>query len=51
MTPVINVDTLLTITVPACTYYREESLQSEFRLYVHLQMGEGFPPMPKPGDY
>jgi hypothetical protein len=39
------------IKVPACTYYREEQISGEFRLWAHLQMQKRSQPMPQPGDY
>ncbi len=51
MSPVIDADQPLTMTIPACTYYREARLAGRYRLYVHLQMSPGFPPTPKAGDY
>jgi hypothetical protein len=51
MSPVIDVDQPLTMTIPACTYYREDRLSGRYRLYVYLQMSPGFPPTPKTGDY
>lgn len=50
MSPVIDADQPLTMTIPACTYYREDRLTGRYRLYVHLQMSPGFPPTPKAGD-
>jgi hypothetical protein len=41
----------LTIKVPACTYYREATLNGEFRLWAHLQMEKRSQPMPQSGDY
>jgi hypothetical protein len=49
--PSIDKDNPLTIKVPACTYYREEILNGEFRLWAHLQMEKRSQPMPQPGDY
>ena len=51
MDPAIDVGQPLTMTVPACTYYREDSLTGDYRLYVYLQMEKKFPPTPKAGDY
>jgi hypothetical protein len=51
MSPVIGIDQPLTMTIPACTYYREDRLTGSYRLYVYLQMSQGFPPTPKVGDY
>jgi hypothetical protein len=51
MAPVIDAGQPLTMTIPACTYYREDRLAGRYRLYVYLQMGPGFPPTPKMGDY
>jgi hypothetical protein len=41
----------LTMSVPACTFYREEILYGDYRLYAFLQMGEGYRWQPAPGDY
>ena len=49
--PDIEMDKPLTKTVPACTFYREEILNGEFRLYAFLQMGEGYRWSPIAGDY
>jgi len=51
MSPDIDDGRPLTMTIPACTYYREKALDGHYRLYVHLQMSEEFPPSPKDGDY
>jgi hypothetical protein len=40
-----------TMSVPACTYYGEFSLEGEYQLYIHLQMVEKFPPIPLRADY
>jgi hypothetical protein len=39
------------MTVPACTYYGEYSLNGNYQIYIHLQMVEKFPPIPVTGDY
>jgi len=49
--PKIDLDKPMTITVPACTFYREELLAGALRLYAHLQMNEGYYPGPRTGDY
>ena len=49
--PDIDKGAPLTIKVPACTYYREELIHGEFRLWAHLQMQKRSQPMPQTGDY
>jgi hypothetical protein len=39
------------MSVPACTYYGEYSLNGDYQLYIHLQLDEKFPPIPKAADY
>ncbi len=39
------------MTVPACTYYGEYSLTGNYKLYIHLQLDEKFPPIPIDADY
>ena len=51
MAPRIDPDNPLTMTVPACTFYREEILSGAFRLFAHLQMNEGYYSGPRAGDY
>jgi hypothetical protein len=49
--PDINMGKPITITVPACKYYREDILNGEFRLWAHLQMQKRSQPTPQPGDF
>lgn len=49
--PQIDIDTPLTMTIPATTFYREELVSGNFRLYVGLQMNEKYPPIPSSEDY
>lgn len=39
------------MSVPACTYYGEYSLEGDYQLYIHLQLREKFPPIPLAADY
>jgi len=39
------------MSVPACTYYGEYSLEGDYHLYIHLQLREKFPPVPLATDY
>jgi hypothetical protein len=39
------------MSVPACTYYGEFSLEGDYQLYIHLQLREKFPPVPLAADY
>jgi len=39
------------MSVPACTYYGEYSLEGDYHLYIHLQLREKFPPIPLAADY
>jgi len=49
--PVIAVDEPLTLILPGTTYYREELLDGDYQIYVHLQMEEKFPPIPVNDDF
>jgi hypothetical protein len=49
--PDIDVDKPLTMTVPACTYYREHCVEGEFFLLVYLLNEEKMPPYPTEGEY
>lgn len=51
LAPNIDLDKPLAMTVPACTFYREKLISGAFRLFVYLQMHEGFQPVPRAGDY
>ena len=51
VSPNIDAGRPLTMTIPACTYYREALLDGHYRLYIHLQMQDEFPPTPRAGDY
>jgi len=51
LAPNIDLDKPLTMTVPACTFYRAELINGAFRLFAFLQMREGFQPAPRAGDY
>jgi len=39
------------MSVPACTYYGEYYLTGNYKLYIHLQLDEKFPPIPIDADY
>jgi len=39
------------MTIPACTYYGEYFLEGNYKLYIHLQANEKFPPIPVAVDY
>ncbi|MCG7853270.1 MAG: hypothetical protein MIO92_12180, partial [Methanosarcinaceae archaeon] len=51
MDPDIDVDKPLVMTVPACTYYRENCIAGEFYLVVLLLNEEKMPPFPADGEY
>jgi len=50
MNPDLDVDKPMTITIPACTYYRDECLTGDYHLYVSLLQGSDLP-IPAAGDY
>jgi hypothetical protein len=49
--PDISVDRPAALTVPGCTYYREELLAGDYQLFVQLLMHDDFPPLARAGDY
>jgi hypothetical protein len=49
--PQFDAENSLTVTLPACTYYREQVLSGEYRVYVQLLMEKRRPPMVDAGDY
>ena len=49
--PNIDFDNPFTMTVPACTYYRENCISGEFYLVVFLLNEEKMPPFPTEGEY
>ena len=49
--PDIDVDKPLVMTVPGCTYYRENCIAGEFYLLVFLLNEEKMPPFPADGEY
>jgi hypothetical protein len=49
--PVFSADGLLTTTLPGCTFYRENMLEGEYRVFVQLMMESRRPPMVAKGDY
>jgi len=51
LNPDIDVDKPLTLTVPGCTYYREQCLSGDYMLYVSLMNSSSMPPVMKEGDY
>jgi hypothetical protein len=51
MDPDIDVDKPLVMTVPGCTYYRENCIAGEFYLVVLLLNEEKMPPFPADGEY
>ncbi|MBW2553503.1 MAG: DUF1566 domain-containing protein [Deltaproteobacteria bacterium] len=49
--PDIDLDKPFEMTVPGCTYYREECLEGDYYLYVSLRLEETMPPTVQEGDY
>lgn len=49
--PDIDVDNPYEMTVPACTYYRENCVEGKFYLLVLLLNEEKMPPFPAEGEY
>ena len=49
--PDIDVDKPYEMTVPACTYYRENCIAGEYYLLVFLLNEEKMPPFPTDGEY
>ena len=49
--PDIDVDKPFTMTVPACTYYRENCVAGEYFLLVYLLNEDKMPPYPVEGEY
>jgi len=49
--PEIDVDKPFVMTVPGCTYYRENCLTGPYHLYVALMMNKTLMPIPKTGDF
>jgi hypothetical protein len=49
--PQFDADNAVTVTLPGCTYYREEVLTGEYRVFVQLLMEKRRPPMASAGDY
>jgi hypothetical protein len=49
--PDIDVDKPFTMTVPACTYYRENCVSGKFILLVYMLNEEKMPPYPIEGEY
>jgi hypothetical protein len=49
--PDIDVDKPFVMTVPGCTYYRENCIAGEFYLLVFLLNEEKMPPFPVDGEY
>ena len=49
--PQISYGTPYTLTVPACTYYREQCLSGQYMLYVALMQTDTIPPIMRDGDY
>jgi hypothetical protein len=49
--PDIDVDKPYTMTVSACTYYRENCVAGEFLLLVYLLNEDKMPPFPVEGEY
>jgi len=39
------------MTLPSCTYYRENCLSGDYQLFVGLYLSDDFPPLLKDGDY
>ncbi len=50
-TPKFDADNAITVTLPACTYYREEVLRGDYRVYVQLLMEKRRPPIISSDDY
>jgi hypothetical protein len=51
MQPEFSADGELRTLLPGCTFYRERTLEGEYRVYVQLLMEERRPPMVMQGDY
>lgn len=49
--PQFDADNSISVTLPACTYYREEVLRGDYRVYVQLLMQKRRPPIIASGDY
>jgi hypothetical protein len=49
--PAFTADGQLTTTLPACTFYREQMLSGDYRVFVQLLMENRRPPMVAKGDY
>jgi hypothetical protein len=49
--PQFDADNSITVTLPACTYYREQVLSGEYRIFIQLLMEKRRPPMVGAGDY
>ncbi|MDP6437822.1 MAG: DUF1566 domain-containing protein [Gammaproteobacteria bacterium] len=51
MQPEFSADGEFRTVLPGCTFYREHTLEGEYRVYVQLLMEERRPPMVMQGDY
>jgi hypothetical protein len=52
MDPVIDIDKPLTMTIPACSYYRDRCIPGgDYYLYVSLLQTDEWPPWPQEGDF
>ena len=49
--PEFDKNDAITVLLPGCTYYREQMLKGEYRVFVQLLMEERKPPMAASGDY
>jgi hypothetical protein len=49
--PQFDADNSITVTLPACTYYRERVLRGDYRVYVQLLMQKRRPPVIGSDDY
>jgi hypothetical protein len=49
--PDIDIDKPYVMTVPGCTYYRENCLTGPYHLYAALMMNKTLMPIPKTGDF
>lgn len=49
--PILDQENAYTMTLPACTYYRERVLSGNYRIYIQLLSEKRIPPMAGAGDY
>ncbi|MCP4602529.1 MAG: DUF1566 domain-containing protein [Proteobacteria bacterium] len=51
LNPDIDLNSPHVMTVPGCTYYRENCLEGDYYLFVALYMDKRWPPIPEDEDY